>query len=126
MSALAELALDGLRGDEETGLAVLPELGAALAERVKALDPALLERELSGLRAFCDLMLGRGATAVAALIIEAVADALAERPAAVAEPTRTEERRREALVGAPGAPRAPVASNRAGGGSLLALRAARR
>lgn len=125
--SLSDLAYDALRGDEAEGYAVMPSLSEALAARVVTLDEAVLELELDALRAFCDLMLGRGATAVAEVVIEAVAGALLQRAsssaAAGARGARVEEKRREAVVGAARV-RAPVVGDRRGGGALLALRAA--
>ncbi len=119
---LCDLAYDALRGDDAEGFAVLPSLADELAARVLALDEAVLALELDALRSFCDLPLGRGATEVAELVIEAVAGALLKRSSAPVV-GRTEEKRREAVVGAQAA-RAPVVGDRRGGGALLALRAA--
>lgn len=124
---LCDLAYDALRGDEAEGFAVMPSLAEALTARVIALDEAVLELELDALRSFCDLMLGRGATEVAEVVIEAVAGALVRRKAASAaggaRGARVEEKKREAVVGAASV-RAPVVGDRRGGGALLALRAA--
>lgn len=117
---LAQIASDALLTDDNGALHVPAELGDALIARVMRLDEAVLAHELDGLRSFCDMMLGRGATDVASTVIDAVADALGAR-AKRKGPSTTEERRWSHAIGAT-TPTPPATTKPAKGMSLIAVR----
>lgn len=122
MSALVDVTLEGLRLAEDDTLVAAPSLVADLTAAVAALDAAALVAELDELRVFCDMLIGRGAAAVAAQIIDAVADAKDARPRP--QVSAEAERVWRTTVGAPVAPSLADAAPPARGRSWLAIRSA--
>lgn len=122
MSALVDLSFEGLRLTEDDTLVAAPSLAADLTAAVAALEDAALGAELDELRVFCDMLIGRGAAAVAAQIIDAVAEAKDARPRP--DVTAQAERVWRSTVGAPAASSLANAAPPARGRSWLAIRSA--
>lgn len=122
MASLVDVTLDGLRTQEDDSLVATPELAAKLRAAVAELDAGRLGAELDELRVFCDMLIGRGATAAAELIIDAVAEAKDARPRPQVS-AETESVWRTAL-GATTAPSLAQAAPPARGRSWLAIRSA--
>ena len=122
MSVLVDLSLEGLRCRDDDTMVVAPELAAALGAAVTQLADDALAAELDELRVFCDLLIGRGAAAVAEQIIDAVAEAKDTRPRP--QVSAEAERVWRATLGVQPTPSLAAAAPPARGRSWLAVRTA--